>query len=121
MLWFAVSVAAGAGALLRYAVDRGVTARLRSAWPYGTFVVNVSGSFVLGLLVGLAEHHGLGRTALDVGGAGFAGGYTTLSTWAWESVALADSSEWLAAATNVVGSVAVGLLAAAAGLAVARL
>jgi fluoride exporter len=119
MLWFAVSAAAGAGALLRYAVDRGVTARLQSIWPYGTFVVNVSGSFLLGLLVGLAEHHGLGSTALDVGGAGFAGGYTTLSTWAWESIALADTSEWLAAGTNIAGSVALGLLAAAAGLGLA--
>ena len=120
MLWLAVSAAAGAGALLRYGVDRSVTARLRAEWPYGTFTVNISGSFLLGLLVGLAENHGLGRTALDVGGAGFAGGYTTLSTWAWESIALAERSEWLGAVANVAGSVAAGLLAAAAGLGVAR-
>jgi CrcB protein len=121
MLWFAVSAAAGAGAVLRYVVDRAVVARLRSEWPAGTFVVNVSGSLLLGLLVGLATHHGLGSTALDICGAGFAGGYTTLSTWAWESIALAETSDWLGVMTNVAGSMAVGLLAAAAGLGLARL
>ena len=119
MLWLAVSAAAGAGALLRYVIDRAVAERWRSTWPFGTFVVNISGSFVLGMLVGLSAHHGLGRTGLDIGGAGFAGGYTTLSTWTWESLALAETREWVAATANVVGSVAIGLLAAAAGLGLA--
>ena len=87
----------------------------------GTFVVNVSGSLLLGLLVGLAAHHGLSSTALDIGGAGFAGGYTTLSTWAWESIVLAETNELVAVVANVAGSMAVGLLAAAAGLGLARL
>lgn len=121
MLLLAVSAAAAGGALLRYLVDRAVTRRLRTQWPVGTFVVNVSGSLLLGLLVGLSEHHRLGTTALDVVGAGFAGGFTTLSTWAWESIALAETREWLAAMANVAGSVALGLLAGAAGLALARL
>lgn len=121
MLWLAVTAAAGVGALLRYAVDRAVAVRLRSGWPFGTFVVNMSGSLLLGLLVGLSEHHGLGRSALDIGGAGFAGGYTTLSTWAWESIALADTSEWLGATANIAGSIGLGLLAAAAGLGLAQL
>ena len=121
MLWLAVSAAAGGGAVLRYAVDRAVARRVRLDWPLGTFVVNVTGSLFLGLVVGLSAHHGLGTTTLDVAGAGFAGGFTTLSTWAWESIALAETSEWLAAMLNVAGSVAVGLLAAAAGLGLARL
>jgi fluoride exporter len=121
MLLLAVSAAAGGGALLRYAVDRAIARRLRADWPVGTFVVNVTGSLLLGLIVGLSVHRGLGTTALDVVGAGFAGGFTTLSTWAWESIALAETGEWLAAATNVAGSMVVGLLAAAAGLGLARL
>lgn len=121
MLTLAVSAAAGAGAVLRYAVDRAVARRLRTTWPVGTFVINVSGSLLLGLMVGLSVHHGLSTTALDVVGAGFAGGFTTLSTWAWESIALAETREWLAALVNVAGSVLVGLLAAAAGLGLARL
>jgi fluoride exporter len=121
MLLLAVSAAAGAGAVLRYVVDVAVIRRLRTEWPVGTFVINVTGSLLLGLVVGLSVHHGLSTTALDVVGAGFAGGFTTLSTWAWESIALAETKEWLAAFANVAGSVAVGLLAAAAGLGLARL
>lgn len=121
MLLLAVSAAAGAGALLRYVVDVVVTRRLRTQWPIGTFVINVTGSLLLGLIVGLSVHHGLGTTTLDIVGAGFAGGFTTLSTWAWESIALAETREWLAAFANVAGSVAAGMLAAAAGLGLARL
>ena len=121
MLWLAVSAAAGGGAVLRYVVDRAVARRLRVDWPVGTFVINVTGSLVLGLFVGLGAHHGLGTTTVDILGAGFAGGFTTLSTWAWESMALAESEEWLGAVLNVAGSIAVGLLAAAAGLGLARL
>ena len=53
--------------------------------------------------------------------AGFAGGYTTLSTWAWETLALAETRSMLEAALNIVGSFAVGLAAAAAGFGVALL
>lgn len=121
MLWLAVSAAAGGGAVLRYLVDRAVARRIRADWPLGTFVINVSGSLLLGLIVGLSVHHGLSTTTLDVVGAGFAGGFTTLSTWAWESIALAETSEWSGALLNVFGSIAVGMLAAAAGLGLARL
>jgi CrcB protein len=121
MLLLAVSAAAGGGAVLRYVVDRAVARRLRIDWPVGTFVINVTGSLLLGLFVGLGTHHGLSTTAIDIVGAGFAGGFTTLSTWAWESVALAESDEWLGATLNVAASLAVGLLAAAAGLGLARL
>jgi CrcB protein len=121
MVWLAVSAAAGVGAVLRYVTDRAVARRLGLDWPMGTFLVNVTGSLLLGLVVGLGAHHGLGTTTIDVVGAGFAGGFTTLSTWAWESIALAEADEWLGAVLNVAGSVAVGLLAAAAGLGLARL
>ena len=121
MVWLAVGVAAGVGAVLRYLVDRGVARRWSSALPIGTFLVNVSGSLVLGFVVGMAAHHGLTSTWVDVLGAGFAGGYTTLSTWAWETLALAESDGLPTAAANIVGSVFVGLLAGAAGLGLSRL
>lgn len=119
MLWLAVSGAAGVGAVLRYVVDRALIRRYRLGWPLGTFVVNMLGSLLLGLMVGLSTHHGLGAVALDVVGAGFAGGFTTLSTWAWESIELAETGDVMAAVLNVAGSIAVGLLAAAAGLGLA--
>jgi CrcB protein len=121
MLTVAVALAAAGGAVLRYVVDQLVQHRTRGDFPYGTLLINVSGSFVLGLVVGLSAHHGLDATPTIVIGAGFAGGFTTLSTWAWETVALAEAGELLEVSLNVVGSVAAGLVAAAAGLALALL
>ena len=121
MVTAAVTVAAGLGAVLRYLLDRTVQRRTSTRLPLGTLAVNVSGSFVLGLVVGLTAHHGFPSSTGTVIGAGFAGGYTTLSTWAWESLALAETGAGGAALANVVGSFALGLLAAAAGLGLALL
>src|SRR4051794_27020932 len=121
MVTVLVTVAAGVGAISRYLVDGAVQRRTNNPFPLGTLTVNVSGSLLLGLLVGLSAHHGLAPSTGAVLGAGFAGGYTTLSTWAWESIALAETREWLGSLLNVVGSVVAGLLAAAAGLGLARL
>jgi len=112
----AVMVAAGVGAVARYAADEVVEHRTRGAFPTGTLTVNLTGSVLLGLLTGLALHHGLGHSWFAVLGAGFAGGYTTFSTWAWESLALVEVGARREAVANVVGSYALGLLAAAAGL-----
>ncbi len=116
-----VALAAGAGAVTRYVVDQVVQHRSRGVFPYGTLLINVTGSLLLGFVTGLALHHGLARTPTLVVGTGFAGGYTTLSTWAWESLALAETGEWLQASVNVFGSFALGIGAAAAGLGLALL
>ena len=121
MLTFAVALAAGLGAVARYVVDAVVQHRARGDFPLGTLVVNISGSFALGLATGLALHHGLGATPTLIIGAGFAGGYTTLSTWAWETLALAESGDVLEASANILGSFIAGLAAAAAGLGLALL
>ena len=121
MLTLAVALAAGAGAVLRYVVDQFVQYRARGDFPYGTVVVNITGSFLLGLVTGLALHHGLTDTATMVIGVGLAGGYTTLSTWAWETVALAETGDLLEASVNIVGSFAAGMAASAAGLGLALL
>jgi CrcB protein len=111
-----VCLAAGLGAVARYVADMLVEHRTRSPFPLGTFAVNVTGSFFLGLVTGMALHHGLGPYTTLVLGTGFAGGYTTMSTWAWESVALTAEHAPVLAALNVVGSFAVTFAAAAAGL-----
>lgn len=121
MVTLAVAVAAGFGAVLRYVLDQVVQHRTSGDFPYGTFAVNVSGSLLFGLLTGLSLHHGLPTVATLVVGVGFTGGYTTLSTWAWETVALAETGELLQAGLNVLGSFALGLAAAAAGLGLALL
>jgi fluoride exporter len=121
MLTLAVALAAGVGAVTRYIVDQIVQYRTLGEFPYGTLLINVTGSLLFGLVTGLAIHHGLATTPTVVVGTGFAGGYTTLSTWAWESLALAEEGDFLEAAANIAGSFVAGIAAAAAGLGLALL
>src|SRR6476620_387798 len=122
MLAVAVALAAGLGAVLRYVVDQIVQYRTGGDFPYGTLAINLSGSLLLGVITGLAlHHHGLPTAPTLIIGTGLAGGYTTLSTWAWESLTLAEAGDVLEAAMNIVGSFAGGLAIAAAGLALTQL
>lgn len=120
MTLFAVALASAVGAPARYLVDRYVAARYRGVFPWGTFVINVSGAFVLGLLVGLGAHHGLSRHMVTILGTGFCGAYTTFSTYSVETVRLAEEGAYGKAVLNAVVSVGAGLLAAAAGLGLAQ-
>jgi CrcB protein len=111
-----VMVAAAVGAPLRYLVDQAVQHRREGAFPLGTLTINLSGSLLLGLLTGLARHHGLAPAALTVLGTGLLGAYTTFSTFSYETVRLVEDGALLEATLNVAISLAVGLAAAAAGL-----
>ena len=108
------------GSMARYGLS-GLVSRPQETFPWGTFVANVSGSFVLGFLVTLFAHsvpvHPDLRVALTVG---FIGAYTTFSTFGLETVDLAAAGSASVAILNVIASVAVGLLAVWAGQAVAR-
>ncbi len=114
-------VAGAAGAVARYLVDRAIQRRAPGDLPVGIAVVNVSGAFVLGLLTGSATHHGLSSAWLTVAGTGFVGAYTTFSTFAFDTVRLAEHDQWTASVVNVAVSLVVGLAAAAAGLALGSL
>jgi CrcB protein len=116
-------VAAGglAGAPARYLVDRAVSDRTESDLPWGILAVNLSGSLVLGLLVGLSRAHRLGPLLLACIGTGFCGAYTTFSTFALGTTRLAEAGETALAALNLAVSLVGCLLAAAAGLAVGAL
>ena len=116
-----VSIAAGLGAVARYLVDTVVQHRHRGSFPLGTMTINVAGSFVLGLVTGLATHHGLSSRTTIVVGVGFCGGFTTFSTWMWESLVLAQNRAQRAAVVNTFGSLMLGLVAAGAGLGLALL
>ena len=119
ILLLGVAVAGAVGAPSRYVVDVLVQQRARGVFPWGTFVINTTGSFLFGLLSGLALHHGLGNVPKTVLGTGFCGAYTTFSTFSYETVRLVEEGAFLEAALNVVASLGVGLLAAAAGLGIA--
>jgi CrcB protein len=119
--WIAFVVAGAIGAPLRYLVDGLVGDRTDAVVPWGILVVNVSGSFVLGLVTGLALHHGLGRTPRIVIGTGFCGAFTTFSTFTYETVRLIEADRRREALVNVALSLGLGLAAAAAGLALPSL
>jgi CrcB protein len=119
--WVLVGVAGAIGAPLRYLVDTVVAERLAGEFPFGTLVVNVSGSFGLGLLSGLALYHGLSATPKLVVGAGLVGAYTTFSTFSYETLALFEEGEARLALGNVAVSVIAGVAAATGGLALAAL
>jgi fluoride exporter len=112
-------VAAGGffGAPCRYLLDRAVTRRVNSDLPWGTFLINVSGSFLLGFLTGLSLSHHLSDPGKALVGTGFCGAYTTFSTFTFETIRLVQDGRFLEAAGNISVSVVVGLAAATAGLA----
>jgi CrcB protein len=116
-----VAVFGAAGAVSRYAIDGWISDVGRGQFPWGTFVINVAGAFALGLLVALTTERLLPHPNWRVAvGIGFLGSFTTFSTYAYESVKLAEDGALGLALLNSVGMVAVGLIAAFAGLAVGR-
>jgi CrcB protein len=119
MILLAIGLAGAIGAPARFVVDGLVAERLGQVFPWGTFIINVSGSLLLGLLTGLALYHGFPSVPRAFLATGFCGAYTTFSTFGYETVRLADENAGLQAAANALGSLAAGLLAAAAGLALA--
>ena len=114
-IWLLILAGAALGAPARWFVDGFIQARHDSVFPWGTFTVNVLGSFALGLLLGASlEGETLVRLVALVG-TGFCGAFTTFSTFSYESVVLAEDGSSGIAAVNVLASVAAGLAAAFAG------
>ena len=110
------------GSVARYLVGTWVHSSLpRLAFPLGTLVVNVSGCFSIGILAALLEI----RQVLTPGArlfliVGVLGGFTTFSSFAWETLALTQAQQMGRAAVNVAAQVTLGLLAAWLGFALAR-
>jgi len=111
LLFLGAALAGGVGAVLRYLVDLGVARLAGRRFPWGILLVNLTGSFALGVVT----------TALPdeafLLGAGLLGGYTTFSTAMLDTVALWRDGERPAAAFNAIGMLLLGLLAAVLGLA----
>lgn len=110
-----VALGAALGAPVRFLVDRWVQDRHGSVFPWGTFVVNVVGSFLLGAVVGGAAAGGLPQAVVTAVGTGFCGALTTYSTFSFETVRLVESGSSGYAAANAALSLAAGLVAALAG------
>src|SRR5215218_9017212 len=109
------------GACARYALGTAVGRRFGTGFPYGTFFVNVTGAFLIGIILTLLiERFNADprwRLLLVVG---VLGGYTTFSSFAYEAFALADRDQWLRAASYVIGSNVLGIAACVAGVLLTR-
>jgi CrcB protein len=110
-----VVLGAAVGAPCRWALDRAVQARRDSVFPWGTFTVNVLGSLLLGVLLAATTAGPSSVVLVALVGTGFAGSFTTFSTFALETVRLVEDGARAVAALNVLASVAVGLGASLAG------
>lgn len=115
MSWLIVAIGAAVGAPLRYVVDRATQGRYASVFPWGTLIVNVVGSFVLGWVVAVAADGQLSDDVATLIGAGFCGALTTYSTFSYETLRLLSGSAFRYALLNVTVSMTVGLIAASAG------
>ena len=121
MIWITVALGGALGSVMRYGVGRLAVNYFGASPAWGTFFVNVTGSFALGLFITLAmervsvpaEYRGLVTV-------GLLGGYTTFSTLTVEAIRLAESGEVLEAGLSVAGNVFFGLLAAYLGFQAAR-
>lgn len=116
LLLLVVALAGGAGAGLRYVIDRMIGPRGPGGFPLGILVVNVTGSFALGLLTGLGSV--VAPELAVILGTGLLGGYTTFSAVSVDTVLLAERRRWWDAAADLLGTLVLAVGAAAAGIGV---
>jgi CrcB protein len=121
LAFIVISIAGGLGATLRMVIDGLVKARLKIVFPIGTTIINVTGSFLLGLVTGLTSAAVLSAEWQLIIGGGLLGGYTTFSTASFETVRLIQDRRYAAGLLNGVGMLVVAVLAATLGLWVGRL
>ncbi len=119
--YFWIALGAVVGASARYFLSTLIARNFSSAFPYGTLLINITGSLVLGFFLVFSTERALldPRWRLLVA-IGFCGSYTTFSSYAFESFALMEQGQWLLTCINIVGSNALCLAAVLAGAALAR-
>jgi CrcB protein len=119
--FLAISLGAIVGANLRYLISRHAANLLGPVFPYGTLVINVTGSFIVGAFLIWTTERALvdPRWQLLIA-IGFCGGFTTFSSYAFETMAYFEQGQWLLVATNILANNVLSLAAVLAGMAVAR-
>jgi len=123
MTWVVVGVFGALGALTRYGVSGIAQLMWRSTFPVGTLVVNITGAFAAGILLGLATGRDLPDLFVAAAGVGFLGGYSTFSTWMVESVLAAESGGRVGlrrAAENLMIPLIAGVAAVGIGFAIGQ-
>ena len=117
MSFLLVALGAAVGAPLRYLVDRAVQTRHDSLFPWGTFAVNVTGSLILGMLIGGAD--AVPGSVATLLGTGFCGALTTYSTFGFETIRLIEDRAGFYALANVAAGIGAGIGAAFMGITIA--
>ena len=122
MQYVAVAIGAMLGANARFLIGNWAAERFGAEFPYGTLVNNVSGAFVIGVFLSfVGERVGINPLWRLFFATGFLGGYTTFSSYAWETLVLAQGGQWIPALLYVVGSNVIGFFGVWLGASLARL
>ncbi|MFN2489252.1 MAG: CrcB family protein [Actinomycetota bacterium] len=109
-----VAIGGALGAFARYSLEGVIAQRQRTPFPLSTLIINVSGSVLLGAIVGAVLSGSLPKSTLTWAGTGFCGGYTTFSTLTYETVRLIEDSAWRYCAWNIALSGPLSFLGAGA-------
>ncbi len=116
----AIGLAGALGAVARYLLGRFIAERVRSPFPLGTFVINISGAFLIGLIFALTTEKVLAPTTQAILATGFMGGFTTFSTLNWETVQLGRSGNTTLSSLYLGGTYALSLCAVLVGIIVGQ-
>lgn len=117
-----ISLGAVLGANARYLITRLTLQKMGPNFPYGTLAINVLGSLVIGFfMAGPWKHSPSMKAASLFVAVGFCGGFTTFSSYAFDSIALFERGQWLLAGANILSNNVLSLAAVLLGVAVARM
>ncbi|MCY9694183.1 fluoride efflux transporter CrcB [Paenibacillus alginolyticus] len=119
MIWL-IGLGGVLGTLSRFYLGKWISAKGTSTFPWGTWVINLTGSFTLGILFSLHVNHAISDLVWLIFGTGFCGAYTTFSTFGYETSQLVQKGEVVKAGVYVVTSVLLGLLSAFLGITLFR-
>jgi CrcB protein len=116
-----IAIFGAAGTLLRYGIQSALQIGTGATFPWGTLLINLTGCFLLGLIGQMTLNKMMispdWRVAITVG---FFGGYTTFSSFGWETAKMLEEGRWIPATSYVTASVAIGLLLSVAGIRLAN-
>jgi fluoride exporter len=121
MTYLIIGLGGFIGANARFVVGRWALQKWGGQFPLGTLLINVTGSFILGVFATLALHYAWDDRWRLLIAVGFVGAFTTFSTFEYETLELAIQGSWMGAGINVLGSVICGFVAGFVGIAAARL